>query len=149
MDLAESDPDALSSSLVLNYKETPQRDPRGKQLVGPEGKALPPLWTPTKLFASDIVDTGDAVDGLLSVDALPDAELWAGVRLLDGAFAGQSAEVIRTRCLAWLEKYLACRFEQDWAETPRLDLAREKIERMNMAILKFDTKGAPKVASAT
>jgi hypothetical protein len=67
MDLAESDPDALSSSLVLRVNKEYRLKPDGTKQTGPDGEDLPPLWRPTHLRGSDIVDTGDAVDGLLSV----------------------------------------------------------------------------------
>src|SRR5262245_4116304 len=66
MRLAESDPDALSSSLVLHADREQRLEPDGRTPTrGPDGEELPPLWRPTRLHASDIVDTGDAVDGLL------------------------------------------------------------------------------------
>lgn len=105
MDLAESDPEAISSSLVLQVKEEFQLDAKGKPLHGEDGEPLPPLWRPTKLHASDIVDTGDAVDGLLSADALPDAAVRKGCELLDSVFAGQPWDVVEARCLAWLGRY--------------------------------------------
>lgn len=119
LDLAESDPDALSSSLVLSTEKIYILDEKGKQKTDDKGDPLPPIWRPTKLHFSDIVDTGDAVDGLLSagvdVDGLPMAALWRGSELLDSVFAGQPAEVIRARCNAWLERYLSGR-----AGTPAL-----------------------------
>ncbi len=59
----KSDPGSLSSSLVLSadsddgYYTRPQRDA--------EGNELPPLWTPTAIYGSDLVDSGDAVGALL------------------------------------------------------------------------------------
>jgi hypothetical protein len=67
MDLAESDPEALSSSLALWADLQFRIDPKtGRQQLDAEGNPLPPLWRPTKLEATDIVGIGDAVDGLLS-----------------------------------------------------------------------------------
>ena len=100
MDLAESDPDALSSSLVLQRDEELRLDRRGRPLVDNEGIELPPLWRPTKIHASDIVAVGDAVDGFLSADSLPDAVvrtsfgnaraavLWAIRRIYPGTLRG-------------------------------------------------------------
>ena len=114
MDLAESDPDAVSSSLVLRVDQAYRLETDGTRTKDKEGNPLPPLWRPKKIHASDIVDTGDAVDGLLSagidVDALPLAALWRGAELLDSVFAGQPVEVIRERCSAWLERYLSSKF---------------------------------------
>lgn len=114
MDLADEDPDALSSSLVLNKTEAWRLNEDGTPQIDEDGEELPPLWRVEKLWASDIVDTGDAVDGLLSVqldiDRLPDAAVRRGAELLDRAFAGQPREVIEARCKAWLSRYLAHRF---------------------------------------
>src|SRR5262249_27424355 len=109
-------------------------------------------WMPTKLHAADIVDTGDAVDGLLSagvdVDNLPDAVVRRGAELLDRMFGGCEREVIEARCLAWLDRDLAMRFgasvriigtmRLDDATglylphpiTPALDARRLKMDRM-------------------
>lgn len=128
MGLAESDPNAISSSLVLEVDEEQQVDAKGKQLVDKEGNALPPLWRPKRLHASDIVDTGDAVDGLLSAGELAQAlsvgltpELSKLLRfdnvarlstqLLDGMFKGADREEVERRCKAWLARYLAYRFQ--------------------------------------
>jgi hypothetical protein len=117
LSLAESDPDALSSSLVLQADQNYRLDKRGLPAKGEDGEELPPLWWPTKLHAADIVDTGEAVDGLLSVgiddDALPDAVVRRGAELLDRMFPNADPEVILARCTAWLGRYLQLRFGTD------------------------------------
>lgn len=115
LDLAESDPDALSSSLVLRTEKEVRLDKDGTPVRDAKGEPLPPLWRPTRLHASDIVDTGDAVDGLLSadqldIDGLPDAVVRRASEALDTLFAGQSREVVQTRVSAWLDRYLALRY---------------------------------------
>lgn len=118
MDLAENDPDAFSSSLVLQTDEEYRLDPKGRPLKDDDGNDLPPLWRPKALHAIDVVDTGDAVDGFLSaqgIDALPDAVIRRGTELLDKQFAGASRETIRSRCLAWLDKYLTLKFGEEAA----------------------------------
>lgn len=115
MSLAESDPDALSSSMVLQYEPEYRIDKSGLPLVDEEtGEALPPLWRPIRIHASDLVDTGDAVDGVLSaqLDAatLPDAAVRQGAALLDRQFAGKDSQFIRSHCTAWLDRYLELRF---------------------------------------
>lgn len=116
MELAESDPDALSSSLVLQVRKEYRLNPDGTQQTDEDGEPLPPLWFPVKIHASDIVDTGDAVDGLLSagvdVDGLPLAALWRGAELLDQVFAGQPREAVEARCRDWLGRYLNRRYGQ-------------------------------------
>jgi hypothetical protein len=116
LDLAESDPDALSSSLVITPDQEYRTDKKGRPLKDEEGNELPPLWHPVKLHATDIVDTGDAVDGLLaaehglSIDGLPDAVVRQGAALIDQQFAGQTREVIEARCTGWLKQYLDLRY---------------------------------------
>lgn len=120
LDLAESDPDALSSSLVLHTEKVSRLDGKGRPLTDDKGNELPPLWYPTAIHASDLVDTGDAVDGLLSagieIDGLSDAIVRRGVELLDRQFAGKSPEFIRERCRGWLERYLSLRFGSEASE---------------------------------
>jgi len=114
MDLVDSDPNALSSSLVLQKEDAWRLNTDGTPQTDPEGNELPPLWRVKKLWASDIVDTGDAVDGVLAVqlnaDLLPDALVRRGAELLDIAFAGQTRAVVSARCQQWLSRYLDRRY---------------------------------------
>jgi hypothetical protein len=115
MALAESDPSALASSLVLKTDEEFRLESDGTRKIGDDGEPLPPLWRPTAIRAVDVVDIGDAADSMLAAetkDGLPLAALWRGEELLDSVFAEQSSEVIRARCLAWLDRYLSGRFGQ-------------------------------------
>lgn len=130
LNLAESDPEAISSSLVLEADEEYRLEKDGTATTGPDGEPLPPLWRPTALHASDIVDTGDAVDGLLSAGELAQA-LSVGLtpdlqkllrfdnvarlsaQLLDGMFPSAGREEVERRCQAWLRRYLAFRFPGD------------------------------------
>ena len=110
MALAESDPDALSSSLVLTVDEEHRIEKDGRPMRDDNGDVLPPLWHPVAIHASDIVDTGDAVGALLSADGLPDAVVRKASELLDVQFAGCSREVVQARCLAYLGRYLNRRY---------------------------------------
>lgn len=114
MDLAESDPNALSSSLVIRADLEYRIDKQGRPLKDDLGNELPPLWRPLALHASDIVDTGDAVDGLLSTGTefmgLPDAIVRKAAQLMDEQFAGKSREFVAARCSAWLDRYLTRRY---------------------------------------
>lgn len=114
MALAQSDAGAFSSSLVLQIKQELRLNEDGTRKVDEEGNPLPPLWRPTKLHASDVVDTGDAVDDFLStqlsVDSLPDALVRRGSELLNQAFPGQPRDVVEARLQAWLDKYLELRY---------------------------------------
>ncbi len=114
LDLAESDPDALSSSLVLQVDEEVRLDRKGKPLLDDNGEMLPPLWRPTDIHAIDVVDTGDAVDGFLSAqlsaDGLPDDVVRQACGLLSKQFAGCSREVVQARVEKWLGRYLDMQF---------------------------------------
>lgn len=121
MDLAESDPDALSTSLVLQTEKQYRLDDRRRPVLDAEGNELPPLWHPTHLHGSDIVDTGDAVDGMLSTldtDELPDAVLHRAAELMDRQFAGKDREFVAARCGAWLNRYLDRRYGEPLAPVP-------------------------------
>jgi hypothetical protein len=114
MTICESDPDAVSTSLVLQTEEEYRIDAKGVPLVDDEGNDLPPLWRPTKIHASDWVCTGDAVDGALSqalsADGLPDGVVREAARLMDRQFMGKTRAFVWARCTAWLERYLERRF---------------------------------------
>src|SRR5207249_1074762 len=53
LDLADSDPDALSSSLALQVEKEYRRDSKGRAQVDEDGEELPPLWRTKKIHASD------------------------------------------------------------------------------------------------
>jgi hypothetical protein len=116
---------ALSSSIVV----VPDRfipDGKGGLLKLADDEDPPhgvtPLWRPRVLHASDIVDTGDAVDGLLSagidLDRLPLSVLWRGQELLDAVFADQSREVVESRLSDYVQRYLSRRFGEPEPEPP-------------------------------
>lgn len=120
MDLAESDPEAMSSSLVLDAEEEYRLERDGTPKKDKDGNMLPPLWRPTKIHASDIVDTGDAVhSGFLSAEGLADKDVRYGAALLDRVFAGQTRRVVRARAEAWLDRYLTYRFGEDGSSDGR------------------------------
>ncbi len=109
MALAERDPDALSSSLVLNVDEETRME-RGRPAMDEDGNTLPPLWFPTAIHATDIVDTGDAVGALLSGAGPANAILLKAAELLDTQFAGCPREVVEARVLSYLGRYLNRRY---------------------------------------
>lgn len=140
MDLAESDPDALSSSVVIPYEgleESHRINEDGTPMKDESGRPLPPLWRISKLHASDIVDSGDAVDGLLS-ENLPDSAVRMGCDLLDRVFGGQTLDVTRSRALGWLRKYLQLRFGPeaglpgDEAEELRKEITELQAEKTHL-----------------
>lgn len=147
MDLADSDPDAFGSSLVLQADEKFRKDEKGRVLQDQAGNDLPPLWYPTRLHATDVVDTGDAVHGgflstvSVDLDALPDAVVRQAWQLLDRQFGGQSKEVIENRCRLFLAKFLAYKFpEQVQEPTPVLDAVRGRLDDMEYFLKKLNRK---------
>lgn len=134
MDVSESDPDAISSSLQIFPEKREKTDARGKALLDEHGEPVPPLWFPRKIYAADIVNVGDAVDGLLSAgidaDSLPDAVQRQGWEMLDRLFGGQAREVIEARCSAFVARYLDSRFGAAPApEAPRPPAVDEALMR--------------------
>lgn len=136
LDLAEKDPDALSSSLVLAVDEEYRMDAKGKTLLDKEGHPLPPIWHPKQLHASDVVDTGDAVDGILSIDGLPDAEVRLGMDLLKRTFGDKPREVAEKSLAAWMKRALGFMYG-DWV----IESYREELARMEK-IMAARSKGA-------
>lgn len=141
MDLAEDDADALSSSLVLEVDQEFRIDSKNRPLLDDDGNELPPLWRPKRLHASDIVDTGDAVDGLLSfgVDALdlPDGAVRMATAALDRAFPNAGRDVIEARVTAWLSRYLMQRFGAPVTPvTPRLDALRVRLKEAELQLMR-------------
>lgn len=137
MDLAESDPDAMSSSLVLQADKTFRLGKDRRPARDENGDELPPLWMPTELHGSDVVDTGDAVDGLLSVtlttDGLPDAAVRQGAAMLDKVFADQPRDVVESRLNAWMDRYLTRRYgEVEEEYDPARDAEKAMIRRRYM-----------------
>lgn len=112
MDLAESDPEAFGTSLVLQTEQEHRLDKQGRPLKDDAGKELPPLWRPTLLHASDIVDTGDATNSFLAadIDGLPDALVRQGCEMLNRQFDGKPREVVESRLNAFVNRYLAFRY---------------------------------------
>ena len=141
MQLAENDPDALSSSLVLKVDKEVRLEADGTAKKDEKGNRLPPLWRPTALHASDVVDTGDAVDGILSaelgglnVDELPDALLHRGAELLDRAFPGQPRDVVHARLSAFLGRYLDRRYGPAPGRTVSHLRRRMKLQELTLPI---------------
>lgn len=146
MKLAETDPDAISSSIVVVPEQEFRRKKDGTLETDANGDPLPPLWRPKQLHASDIVDTGDAVDGLLSAPALsaglaggdvpPELLRWDNVvrlsgRMLDGLFEGQPRDVVEARCREYLDRYLSRRFGPSLEEAPTVQLAPAPTPRLD------------------
>jgi len=110
MDLAAEDPDALSSSLVGEFEEEFRLEKDGTPTKDAAGRELPPLWRPSRLHASDVVDTGDAVDGLLSAslsaEGLPNEVVFKAAELLRAQFANKDRQFVHARLSAWCARVL-------------------------------------------
>lgn len=124
--LADEDPGAIGSSLVLQAQEEWRLDTHKQRKRDDDGNELPPLWRVTKIHSSDIVSDGAAVDELLSAEGMDSNLLLQGVSLLDAQFAGQTREVVRARLSAFMERYLTHRFGEDEGHSD-LVLAMEKL----------------------
>lgn len=111
MDLAESDPDALSSSVVARFKREYRLETDGTRKKDAQtGDDLPPLMRPVALWASDVVDEGAAVDGLFSAGDPPNAHLWQAAELLDGLFPDAARAAVRERLAGYVDRYIELRF---------------------------------------
>lgn len=113
---AEEDPNSFATSLVLMANEEWRLDTHKQRKKDDSGKELPPLWRPTAIHASDIVDSGAAVSSFLSADilaGLPDALVRQACEMLDAQFAGQTREVTKARLSAFIERYLSYRYGED------------------------------------
>jgi hypothetical protein len=147
MDLADSDPNALSSSIVVESDKFVEDDKGNLVALDQDDDILEegvtPLWRPRVIHASDIVDTGDAVDGLLSAsldtESLPLSVLWKGSEMLDSVFEGQPRDVVEARMLAYVERYLDRTFGKLQA-TPKLDSRRLQLDKMSVAMRELVSK---------
>lgn len=114
MDMAEQDHEAIGSSLVIDPNKVIRKGADGSTLKDESGKELPPLWFPKKLYASDIVDEGDATKSLLStavdIEQLEDAHIRQVFEILNTTFAGQDRATVESRVTAFLGRYLSHRF---------------------------------------
>jgi hypothetical protein len=113
MDLAESDPAALGSSLVLKADKEARLNSDGTAAKDDKGNALPPVWRPTKLHACDVVDDGDAVHGAFLSADLPDHVVREVAAALDSQFRDCDRATVESRGRAFLSRYLDLRFGDD------------------------------------
>lgn len=132
MDLAENDPGAFGSSLVLESDKTYRLNEKGERRTDDKGEPLPPLWMPRKIFSSDIVDEPDAVHGgllaagMIDVAELPDEVLWQGCMFLDQLFPGKSRDQVEKALQSFLGRYLDRRYGHKPVLT--VDMLRRKLK---------------------
>lgn len=65
LDLAESDPGAMSASIEVRALKEYRRDEKGNIIRDVNGIKLPSLWRPVWLWSVDAVRLGDACDSIL------------------------------------------------------------------------------------
>lgn len=108
MTAVENDPDSLSTSLVIRSKKEWELDAQGNRVKDANGEELPRIWTPTALHSSDVVDTGDAVDGMLAVnvDGMPDAIVREAYALASEQFENVDAETAANRLHGWVDRFV-------------------------------------------
>lgn len=133
MDLAEEDSDALSSSMVGEFDQKYRTNDKGERLQDDDGEDLPPVWYPKKLHASDIVDEGAAVDGLLSAgidpDGLPDATVYFAYELLNRQFPKLTREELTAKVNAFLARYCEHRYGSEApADNRGVDFFQRRLE---------------------
>ena len=114
MSLAESDPDAFGSSMVIHWDEEYRREKDGTLSKDKNGKDLPPFIRVRKLNSVDIVDDPAANDGLFGVPLFsstvkPSAEMSAFLdRFLEEPLAVE-------KMVSFLERYRINRVEKEKA----------------------------------
>ena len=110
LELAASDPAAFSSSLVLTVDREFRLNDDGTRQKDEDGNPLPPLWRPLELHATDVVDTGDAVNDFLSTNSFPDDVVRQASQLIDRQFSNLSRDVVEARLTSYINRYLDNRF---------------------------------------
>lgn len=113
--LAKEDAGLISSSLVLETDMVPQLE-KGRPAKDEAGNEKPPLWYPSRVYASDIVDTGDAVDELLTpkleglnLDRFDNAHRAASL-VLDKVLGTMSRLEAQRRLEDFVSRYLCHRY---------------------------------------
>lgn len=114
LSLAEEDADSFGSSLVLQTDKVPVLDEQKRQKIDEHGQPVSPIWRPTKLHASDVVDEGDAtrsmLDAGIDVANLPDGMVRLAFAAIDRSFPGVSRDVLSVRLAEFVKQYLDLRY---------------------------------------
>jgi len=129
-ELAISDPQAFSSSLVLNYKSVQEVDDDGKPVRDNNDRLQPSIWRPTRLWSVDVVEIGDAVDDFLGFDELTENDDFVrlGNQLITQYFDMDeiTPEALTARLHGFVEKVVDHHFEDDMGketDKPEIDLS--------------------------
>lgn len=108
---AAEDSETLGTSLVLKYEEIERRERNGLRRSGPDGSYLPPIWRPTQIFATDVVETGDAVDTILDGSgSISSRAEDAATTVLDRFLANVDEKTAEDALLRFTASYLKGRF---------------------------------------
>lgn len=138
MNLAESDPDAFGTSVVLGDYDLEYRlDEQGNKKKGEDGKELPPCLRVKKLFAVDVVDDPAANNGMFGGMSFfnPDVKLSAeATQFLDKFLSNPDAV---TKVIGFLERYRANKEQIEEIGNPKkegfnmeLDLSKLSFEQL-------------------
>lgn len=107
-ELVISDPQALSSSLTLNYK------PADESLDSNDEGEQPQIWRPTRLWSIDVVSQGAAVGDFLGFDEMGDEKLIVKASELAEKFFDAdevTPEVMRARLNNFVDKVVRSHFQ--------------------------------------
>ncbi|QDV40886.1 hypothetical protein Enr13x_07220 [Stieleria neptunia] len=130
LDAADEDPGSFQSSVVISTDKLEREDDE-------QGNRRPPLFRPTKLWASDFVDEGDAVHGdLFGVESL-------------GTFMAGSDRRVSSKLAVVLDQYVDKLFPDAPAEvlSARIDGLRDRILESRFGPKKPNPK--PEIDSVT
>lgn len=160
MDLAESDPGAFQSSVVMRTDKL-EREPDD------DGNSQPPLYRPTKLYASDFVDEGDAVHGDVfsseqamdnffegSERRLPSKVAVAASQYIDQIFPDSDRGVVESRFNGFRDRYLSRRFGsadiEPKTEDPEMDQdTKDALAKTNATLESLATSTDDKLSKLT
>jgi len=133
MDLAESDPHAFGSSMVIHWDEEYRKDEEGNILKDDNGKPLPPLIRVKKLMSVDIVDDPAANKGLFGMPFFNEDVKLSGsmTSFLDRFLEDEDAV---SKVIAFFERYKTNRDEIE-KQTKRKG-AKTMFEELTLEVLK-------------
>ena len=118
LELADKHPDHFGSSMVVSGELIGRLDEKGRRKKNEKGEEMFPLFRPTKLRATDIVDQPAANEGLFAGESFfeADVELSAeATKFLDKFLEDDDAV---WKALGFLQRYLASRLSEEETEPP-------------------------------
>ena len=132
MDLAESDPNAFGSSMVIHWNEEQRINEDGSPLKDENDKILPPLIRVKKLNSVDIVDDPAANNGLFGAPFFSDSVMLSSemTAFLDRFLSAPDAV---EKVIGFLDRYRANRSE---SENPKKEEVKKMFETLTIDELK-------------